>query len=48
MAKNNKKVSDSNLDDDVEPTGATLDEDLNEEDDEEDLDSWELEEDMEE
>ena len=45
MPKNNKKATDDNIDD-VEPA-ADLDEDL-EDEDEEDLDSWELEEDLEE
>ncbi|KKT41819.1 MAG: hypothetical protein UW30_C0004G0018 [Candidatus Giovannonibacteria bacterium GW2011_GWA2_44_13b] len=48
MAKlDNKKASDDNLDDDVEPAADVLDGDLEDEDEEENLDTWELEEDLE-
>ena len=48
MAKlNDKKASDDNLDDEVEPANDALDGDIEEEDkDEDDADSWELEEDF--
>jgi len=47
MAKlDNKKVSDDSLDDDIEPAADVLDGDM-EDEDEEDLDSWKLEEDLE-
>lgn len=47
MAKlDNNKASDG-LDDDVEPAADVLDGDIEEEEDEEDLDSWKLEEDLE-